>query len=390
MPTCAGAPVERMTARADRILLVLPSLERGGGERVLLQLAGSFVAAGREVHVAALLGGGPLRQAVPDAVVLHELIVAGDAPKGFALVWKALPKLVSLMRTVRPQAVLSTMTGTNLLVVLACMLALIRTRLLLREASSLVNTKSALKRQTMRWLYRRADGLVAVSAGVAQDLRGLGLPDDRIHIIRNPVDVGRLRQLARVDLPPEARDKVPYVVSLGRLTEAKDFHTLLQAYAVSALRGSHHLIIVGEGEQRANLENLVWALGLADRVLLIGAMDNPHGVMAGAAMHVLSSRWEGYPNVLLEALALGVPAVATDCPHGPREILDGGRYGRLVPVGDVVALASAMDAELGRPSVAGDAVLAAHSPQVITSRYLALLDGAYERSSPSPRSHTLR
>lgn len=234
-----------------------------------------------------------------------------------------------------------------------------------------------MKRQAMRWLYRRADGFVAVSVGVAQDLRGLGLSDGGIHVIRNPVDVERLRQLAAVGLPPPLQAKAPYIVSLGRLTEAKDFPTLLRAYAISALRGSHYLIIVGEGEQRTNIESLVRDLELVDRVQLMGAMDNPHGVVAGAAMHVLSSRWEGYPNVLLEALALGVPAVSTDCPHGPREILDGGRYGRLVPVGDAAALASAMDAELERPSSAGEAMLAAHSPQAIASRYLDLLDGSY-------------
>lgn len=364
-----------MTARAERILLVLPSLDRGGGERVLLQLAESFLAAGREVHVAILLGGGPLRSLVPDAVTLHELIDASNAPKGLALAWKALPKLASLIRTVKPHAVLSTMTGTNLLAVLACMWARIGTSLVLREASSLVNTKSALKRQAMRWLYRRADGLVAVSVGVAQDLRGLGFSDDRIHVIRNPVDVERLRQLAAVDLPSALHTKAPYIVSLGRLTEAKDFSTLLRAYAISALRGSHYLVIVGEGEQRTNIENVVRDLRLEDRVQLMGAMDNPHSVVASAAMHVLSSRWEGYPNVLLEALALGVPVVSTDCPHGPREILDGGRYGRLAPVGDAVALASAMDAELEGPSFVGEEILAAHNPQIVASRYLALLDG---------------
>lgn len=364
-----------MTARADRILLVLPSLERGGGERVLLQLAGSFLAAGREVHVAVLLGGGPLRSAVPDAVTLHELIDAGDAPNGLALAWKAFPKLALLIRTVKPHTVLSTMTGTNLLVVLACMRARIRTRLVLREASSLVNTKSVLKRQAMRWLYRHADGLVAVSEGVAQDLRGLGFADGRIHVIRNPVDAERLWQLAAVGLPSEVRDKAPYVVSIGRLTEAKDFPTLLRAYATSALRGSHRLIIVGEGEQRMNLENLMRDLGLTDRVVFTGAMDNPYRVLADASLHVLSSRWEGYPNVLLEALALGVPVVATDCPHGPREILEDGRYGRLVPVGDAVALASAMDAELKRLSPGPEVVLAAHQPRIIASYYLALLDG---------------
>jgi len=382
MPTCAGAPVDRVTKRADRILLVLPSLERGGGERVMLQLAESFLAAGREVHIAALLGGGPLRGAVPEAVVLHELIDAGGALKGFALAWKALPRLVSLIRKVQPHAVMSTMTGTNLLVVLACMRARIRTCLVLREASSLVNTKSVLKHQAMRWLYRRADELVAVSAGVAQDLRGLGLPDDRIHVIHNPVDVERLHQLAAIGLPPSVQGNGPYVVSLGRLTEAKDFPTLLRAYAITTLRETHRLIIVGEGEQRANLENLIRNLELADRVLLTGAMDNPHAVMAGATMHVLSSRWEGYPNVLLEALALGTSAISTDCPHGPREILDGGRNGRLVPVGDVVALASAMDAELERPSLVTEAaLLTALSPPVIASRYLKLLDSAYERCS---------
>ncbi|MBM7120582.1 glycosyltransferase [Dyella kyungheensis] len=369
-----------MTTQADRILLVLPSLERGGGERVMLQLAGSFLSAGREVHVAALLGGGPLRAAVPEAVVLHELLDAGDVSKGLALAWKALPRLTSLIRTIKPHAVLSTMTGTNLLAVLACMRARSGTRLVLREASSLVNTKSAIKRRAMRWLYRRADALVAVSVGVAQDLRGLGLAENRIHAIRNPVDVERLRQLAAVGLPLSLQGKVPYVVSLGRLTEAKDFPTLLRAYAMSTLRRTHRLIIVGEGEQRANLENLIRDLELADHVVLTGAMDNPHPVMVSAALHVLSSRWEGYPNVLLEALALGVPIVSTDCPHGPREILEGGRYGRLVPIGDAVALASAMDAELRRPSVGVDAVLATHGHRTIASGYLALLDGLAEVS----------
>ena len=375
MPICAGAPVDRVTTRADRVLLVLPSLERGGGERVLLQLAGSFLAAGREVHVVALLGGGPLRPLVPDAVTLHELIDTGDAPKGLALAWKAFPKLASLIRTVKPHAVLSTMTGTNLLVVLACMRARIRTRLVLREAASLVNTKSVLKRQAMRWLYRRADGLVAVSAGVAQDLRGLGLSDDRIHVIRNPVDVERLRYLAGVGRPLSNHGDESYVVSLGRLAEQKDHPTLLHAYAASALRASHRLVIVGGGEGHKRLQRLVNELGLTDRVVFMGVMDNPYRVLMDAELHVLSSRWEGYPNVLLEALALGVPVVSTDCPHGPRELLDDGRYGRLVPVADAAALARAMDEELKQPSSGVEAVLAAHRPQVIASHYLALLDG---------------
>lgn len=367
-----------MTARADRILLVLPSLERGGGERVLLQLAGSFAASGREVHVAALLGGGPLRLFVPYGVKLHELIDASDAPRGLALAWKALPRLASLIRTIKPHAVLSTMTGTNLLVTLVCMVTRIRARLVLREAASLVNAKSALKRLAMRSLYRRADGLVAVSAGVAQDLRGLGLPDDCIHVIRNPVDVDRLRHLAEVGLPLSGHGDEPYVVSLGRLAQQKDHPTLLQAYAASALRASHRLVIVGGGEWHGKLKQLADELGLGNRVLFTGAMDNPYRVLADAELHVLSSRWEGYPNVLLEALALGVPVVSTDCPHGPREILGGGLYGRLVPVADAATLSRAMDEELKQPSSSVEVVLAAHLPQLVASSYLALLDGTGE------------
>lgn len=364
-----------MAARADRILLVIPSLERGGGERVLLQLAGSFLAAGREVHLVALLGGGPLRPFVPDAVIVHELIDPDDSLKGFALAWRTFPKLVSIIRTLKPHAVLSTMTGTNLLTVLACMRARIHTNLVLREAASLINTQSALKRQAMRWLYRYADELVAVSAGVARDLRGLGLAGKRVHIIRNPIDVERLRYLAEKGRPLPNHGDEPYVVSLGRLAEQKDHPTLLSAYAASTLRTSHRLVIVGGGEWYGRLKHITDELDLADRVLFTGAMDNPYRVLAEAELHVLSSRWEGYPNVLLEALSLGVPVVSTDCPHGPREILDGGRYGRLVPVGDVAALTLAMEEELKQPSSGVEAVPANHCLQVISSCYLDLLDG---------------
>jgi len=365
------SPVDRMS-RADRILLVLPSLERGGGERVMLQLARSFLAAGREVHLAVLLGGGPLRGEVPDAAVLHELIPAGHA-RGFSLAWQVFPELVSLMRATQPDAVLSTMTGTNLLTVLACRRSRVRARLVLREASSLINARGFFKQMAMRWLYRRAAMIVAVSQGVAEDLRGLGIPDDQIRVIHNPVDPERLRYLAGVGPVLPSLDDTPYVIALGRLTEAKDYPSLLRAYAASKLR--HRLVIVGEGEERDKLERLVFELEITERVLLAGALDNPYRVLAGAALLVLSSRWEGYPNVLLEALALKVPVLATDCQHGPRELLDAGHCGRLVPVDDTVALARAMDEEIASTLPTADDVVAQHAPQIIASLYLAVLDG---------------
>jgi glycosyltransferase involved in cell wall biosynthesis len=368
------SPVDHMP-RANRILLVLPSLERGGGERVLLQLARSFLEAGREVHLAVLLGGGPLRGEVPDAVVLHELIDASDAVKGFGLAWRAFPKLVCLLRAIEPPAVLSTMTGTNLLAVLARMHARVNSRLVLREAASLVNVKSSLKLSMMRWLYPRATELVAVSTGIAQELARLGATENKIHVIHNPVDTEKLQHLAATGLPLNLGDKTPYIVSVGRLAEQKDQQTLLKAYAGSPLRKSHYLVIVGEGDQRQRLKLLSHDLGIDDRLLLLGAVDNPYPVLAGASLHVLPSRWEGYPNVLLEALALGVPVVATDCPHGPRELLEDGHRGRLVPVADANALAGAMAAELAEPCSGRESVLASHQPWTIASRYLSLLDG---------------
>jgi glycosyltransferase involved in cell wall biosynthesis len=370
-----------VAARAERLLLVLPSLERGGGEHVMLELARAFVAAGREVHVAVLLGGGPLRDQVPEGAVLHELADANGAAKGFGLARRAYPKLISLLHAIGPHAVLSTITGANLLTVLACMRVRSGSRVVLREASSLVNARSVLKRQAMRWLYPRADAVIAVSTGVAEDLRDLGIPSGRIRVIHNPVDRQRLRRLADTGpVPPEVYG-MPYAIALGRLTEAKDYPTLLQAYASSELRHTHRLVIIGDGELRDSLRSAAREMGIADCVLLVGGMDNPFHVLAGAALLVLSSRWEGYPNVLLEALALGVPVVATDCPHGPRELLDGGRYGRLTAVGDHVALARAMDAEPQNPSSMDQTLLATHNPKVIASRYLALLDGVHEGGS---------
>lgn len=370
--------VECMTRRADRILLVLPSLDRGGAERVLLQLARSFRADGREVHVAVLSGGGPLRAEVPDGVVVHELVVAGHPTRGFALARSAFPRLVSLMRSLRPHAVLSTMTGTNLLTILATRLSRRHARIFVREASSLINAPHRLTRRAMRLFYPGADMVIAVSRGVADDLSGLGIPNECIRVIHNPVDTERLRDQAVVAHGAPCTIEEPYLIAIGRLTEAKDYPTLLRAYAASTLKSDHRLVVVGEGVLRGMLEVMARELGIASRVLFTGALDNPFRLLANASLLVLSSKWEGYPNVLLESLALGVPVVSTDCRHGPRELLDHGRHGRLVPVGDPNALARAMEAELEAPSYAAGHIVDAHDSKAIASRYLSLMDGRQE------------
>lgn len=361
-----------MNEAKSHIALVLPDLRFGGGQRVFLELARQFVASGHSVDVVSLTGDGELVAEVPNAVGYKPLL-KGQAHGGIRLALKALPALTRYFRDARPDLILSSMTGTNLLTVLARGCAGRQGRLALREAASLSNTGSRMTRWLMQRLYPRADAVLAVSTGVAKDLERLGLDPSLIHIIHNPVDAERVRALAVPVEPLPSFCDTPYIISIGRLTIQKDHGTLLRAYAASALRHTHRLIVIGEGGQRQALAELAGKLDIEDRVELAGSFVNPYPILARAALHVLSSRWEGYPNVLLEALGLDIPVVATDCPAGPRELLQDGRYGRLAPIGDHLALARAMDDELREPSGHRNEVITAHQPHAVAQRYLALL-----------------
>lgn len=193
--------------------------------------------------------------------------------------------------------------------------------------------------------YRGYDCLGALNEQMADEARqmfGSHLKD--IAVLPNAIDVDALRKRAAAGGAEPARGR-PYVVSVARLDELqKDHRTLLRAYAAMLRQHAvdEHLVIVGDGAHRNELETLARELGIAERVHFTGQLDNPHPVMAGASMLVLSSKNEGMPMVLIEALALGKVVVATDCPTGPRAILNHGKAGVLVPVGDVDAMATAM------------------------------------------------
>lgn len=361
-----------MSEERISIVIVLPDLRIGGGQRVLLELARRFKAAGHDVALVSLVNDGDLTAEIPRQVTFHALLDNWNGNR-YSLFARALTALVTYLRRTGPDAVLSSMTGTNLLTAIAHQLAGRRGRLLLREAVSLHNTPHALVRRLISMVYGRADALVAVSEGVEAGLMELGLAREAIHVVSNPVDVKRLRRLAAEAVPTFETTRAPYVISVGRLSPQKDQRTLLRAYAASELSRSHGLLLVGDGEERAALHSLALDLQISDRVEFAGGLVNPYPLVAGAALHVLSSRWEGCPNVLLEALALGVPVVSTDCPAGPRELLCNGRYGRLVPVGDHVALATAMDAEIRSPAADRRQALTDHEPELVAARYLNLL-----------------
>ncbi len=214
----------------------------------------------------------------------------------------------------------------------------------------------ALKRwhrlRMMRRAYRAADAIVAVSQGIAGELHDfLHIPRERTSVIYNPIVTDSLTRMADEPLehPWFQADQPPVIVAVGRLDPHKDFPTLLRAFALVRGKQPVRLVIIGEGWQRAQLQQLADELQISEHLQMPGFTANPFPYMRRAALLALSSRLEGFGNVLVEALACGTPVVATDCPHGPREILQGGRFGPLVPIGDHETLAAAIASTLTNP-----------------------------------------
>ncbi|SAK69977.1 glycosyltransferase [Caballeronia ptereochthonis] len=200
------------------------------------------------------------------------------------------------------------------------------------------------KKRRLSAQFARYDGVAALNEHMAEEARKMfGGALKRLFVLPNAIDIERIRDNGAAKEAPPC--DAPYIISVARLDEIqKDHRTLLRAYA-DLVRGAEieeHLVIVGDGAFRGELEALAKDFGIAERVHFTGYRNNPHALVAGARLQVLSSRYEGMPMVLLEALALGKPVVASDCPTGPREILGDGRFGILFPVGSVEQLADAL------------------------------------------------
>ena len=375
-----------------RIALFLPNLAGGGAEACMLRTAEALLCRGFRVDLVLCERTGPLLAEVPAGARLVELpsaplalaralALAAD-PAGLRamlapvlLAWRPakhlrhLPGLVRYLRAERPDALFAAMPTPNLLAVWARRLAGVPTRVLISER----NTLSAMLGGSRRWrdrhlppllgrAYRQADGIVAVSDGVADDLAWqTGLPRARIATVYNPVITPELADMAsqpvahRWFLPGAA----PVVLGVGSLSARKDFPTLVRAFARLRAERDCRLVVLGQAgsqkktqEEQAELMALAARLGVAADVDLPGFVANPFAYMARAAVFVLSSAFEGLPGALIQAMACGCPVVSTDCPSGPAEILDGGRFGALVPVGDDGAMAIAIAATLDRPIAA--------------------------------------
>jgi len=338
---------------AQRLTILLPNLAGGGAERLHVHLAKNWHAQGFKVDFVLMQRQGELLELLPDSIGVVDLGVS-------RLRQLALP-LVSFLRKARPDVVIVAMWPLTSIAVLSWLLAGKPGRLFLSDHSQLsiscmlqeIPTPKWLLSLIMRCTYPFASGIIAVSEGVKQDMCKLGgLSDTKVRVIYNPTAIGvsphREPLAIRQELWGKGFDH--HILSVGKLKEAKDHATLIKAFALLPASLNAKLTILGEGSLRTKLEALVLQLGLAGRVAMPGFAMDPYPWFRSADLFVLSSRWEGFGNVIVEAMECGVPVVSTDCPSGPSEILENGRYGKLVPILDPNTLADAIQQTLCAPN----------------------------------------
>ena len=326
-----------------KICLFLPSLRGGGAERVMLTLANGIAEKGYIVDLVLAKAEGPYLKDVSPKVNVIDL----DASR---MLLSLLP-FAKYLKKEKPDSILSAMRHVNIIAFLAKSLSGSKARLVFSEhnnlsTSSSVNKshKTILLKSLMSWAYKKADVIVAVSNGVADDLaEQINLPRPGIVTIYNPVVTSHLLELKEEPLNhPWIQNDIPFIIGVGRLTAQKNFALLIDAFNQLQKKYDVNLVVLGEGELEEELKTQIEHLGLEDRVLMPGFVDNPYAWIKASKCFVLSSLHEGLPTVLIEAMACGTPVVSTDCPSGPFEILERGKWGKLVPVKNQDALVHAI------------------------------------------------
>jgi len=366
-----------------RVAVLTRGLVGGGVQKMSLHVARELSSRGWQVDLVSRRGGD--RSGIPEGV--RVIVLEGKPgllgrreawradPEGVATMLRPvlgcliapeplryLPALTDYLCQARPRALFSATTYLNLVALWARRRSGVSTRVLVSERDSLSsNLRTGRSRRAWRWRYAPpllarcyawAEAVVAVSDGVADDLAALtGLDRARLQTVYNPVVTDEIDDLCKepCDDPWFAPGAPPVVLCVGRLVAKKQIEVLLRAVARLRRERSVRLMVVGDGPERGRLQREAVRLGLEADVRMIGWTDNPYAYMTRAAVFAMTSNREGFGNVLVEALYCGCPVVSTDCPSGPAEILGGGRFGTLVPVGDVAALAHALARAIDEP-----------------------------------------
>lgn len=339
-----------MSTPKEKIAFFLQDLKGGGAERSMVNIMNYLAEQGYPIDLVLVRREGPfLKQVSPKVNIVH---------LGTKKVLFSIPALARYLHRERPAALLSTLVHVNICAVTAHKLARTQTRLVIREANTVSYQRHSENDPFVRYayyflpyLYPEADIVISLSNDIAEELKTLlRHSQHKIVVIHNPLVTTRIGELVAPPIDYSWRfGDFDVVIGVGRLVSQKDFTTLIRAFATVRQKRPAKLLILGEGPLRSELERLVNDLGLSQDVDMPGFVDNPYAYMAKASVFVLSSAWEGFSNVLIEAMACGVPIVATDCPGASSEILEGGKYGKLVPVGNAEAMAKAILETLENP-----------------------------------------
>ena len=367
-----------MTPRPARpqVALFMGTLGGGGAERVMLDIGRLLARRGMAVDLVVVRAEGPYLDIVPPEVRLVDLKSRRAAT--------CLVKLVRYLSRERPKTLIATLDTSQLVALLAKMTFARSVRVVVRQANTFSVTlahasfKDRLIMRTLKLLMPLADAVIANSHGSAEDLRR-SVPKiaARVQVVPNPVITPEFNEQASlpVEHPWFGDTGVPVILSVGRLVFQKDHATLLRAFARVVRSRTARLVVLGEGPERGNLERLAEQLGIAEEVDLPGFQINPFAYMSRSRLLAHSSRYEGFPNVLVQAMACGTPVVSTNCPSGPVEILEDGKWGRLVPVGDAEAMAEAIMETLRDPMEPGLLVsrAGAFSAEAAVGRYVHVI-----------------
>ena len=317
----------------------------------MLEAARQLTEAGFATDLIVAGSGGDLRGSVPTNVRLVNLAS-----------WKTplcLPGLVRYIRRERPAAMIATLEQSSATALVAKRFVGREFRLIVRQAvvysafRELLGLRMRLVMTAMRLLLPQADAVWAVSSAVAEDLRRVApRAAHLLHVVVNPVvDAALPRKANEPAGHPWFEDsRIPVVLTAARLVSFKDLPTLLHAFAIVVERRSARLVLLGDGPERPHLEALAERLGIREQVDFLGFQINPFAYMARARVFVLSSAVEGLPGVLIQAMACGTSVVSTNAPGGAREILEDGRWGKLVPIGDAAAMADAIGETIAEPT----------------------------------------
>jgi glycosyltransferase involved in cell wall biosynthesis len=348
-----------MPTSGDRIALHVPTLAGGGAERVVVNLANEYARRGIKTDLVLYREEGPYLSDINDNVCIVNLEV--DKAPVYAALGAVRPLRRYLSQT-EPDVLLSSLTRANIVSILASSTIQTDTRVVVSEHNNLKSTVDATKKLRLkilpiliRTIYPFADDVIAVSHGVANSIsQASGFDLQSISTIYNPIVTDELIKQAEEPcshrwLTEKNTQTPPVVLGAGSFNPQKDFPTLIRAFDRIHEQRDARLIIISDGELRDEYERLISEYNLQNVVDLPGFVENPYSYMRAADVFALSSKWEGFGNVIVEAMACGTPVVSTDCPSGPSEILDGGTYGSLVPVGDDQALATEIINTLNDP-----------------------------------------